>query len=141
MKYSQILGIIAAIVLMLSGLMNWAWYPDLKEYFTGFYSYNNQYGRPGRVLIVLCILATVLYVLPRVWAKRSNVFPRAIILAYAVQTFIAFSSCYNGICPQKQAGIWIMLTSAAIMMLAALLPDLKVRNTNGPISPLQMRPA
>jgi hypothetical protein len=130
MKYSQILGVIAAIILMLSGLMNWTWYPDLKEYFTGFYSYNNQYGRPGRVFIVLGILAIVLFLLPKIWAKRWNVFLCAIILAYAVKTFIAFSTCYKGICPEKQAGIWVMLASAGVVMVAALLPDLKVKSTN-----------
>lgn len=127
MKYSQVLGIVAATVLMLSGLLNWTWYPDIKEYFTGFYTHNNAYGRPGMVFIVLAPIAIIFYLLPKIWAKRWNVFFCGIILAYAVKTFISFSVCYRGICPEKQAGIWIMLASAAIMMLAALLPDLKVK--------------
>ncbi len=130
MKYSQVLGIIAAIVLMLSGLLKWTWYPDIKEYFTGFYSYNNTYGRPGIAFIVLAIIAITFYLVPRIWAKRWNVFFCSIILAFAVRTFITFSSCYRGICPERQAGIWIMLASAILMMAAALLPDLKLKKTN-----------
>ena len=130
MKYSQILGIIAAIVLMLSGLMNWTWYPDIKEYFTGFYTHNNQYGRPGRIFIIAGIIAIIFYLVPRIWAKRWNVFFCAIIFAYAIKTFILFSGCYRGICPERQAGIWVMLASASVMLIAALLPDLKLKKTN-----------
>lgn len=107
--------------------MHWTWYPDIKEYFTGFYTYNNQYGRPGRVFIVVGIIAIILYLLPKIWAKRWNVFFCAVVLAFAVKTFILFSGCYKGICPEKQAGIWVMLGSAALMMLAALLPDIKMK--------------
>lgn len=127
MKYSQLIGVLAAIILMFSGLMHWTWYPDIKEYFTGFYTYNNQYGRPGRVFIVVGIIAIILYLLPKIWAKRWNVFFCAVVLAFAVKTFILFSGCYKGICPEKQAGIWVMLGSAALMMLAALLPDIKMK--------------
>lgn len=130
MKYSQVLGIIAAIVLMLSGLVNWTWYPDIKEYFTGFYSYNNTYGRPGIAFIVLGIIAIIFYLVPRIWAKRWNVFFCAIILAFAVRTFITFSGCYRGICPERQPGIWVMIVSAALMMVAALLPDLRLKKTS-----------
>lgn len=130
MKYSQVIGIIAAIILMLSGLLNWTWYPDIKEYFSGFYSYNNTYGRPGIAFIALSIIAIIFYLVPRIWAKRWNVFFCAIVLAFAVRTFITFSSCYRGICPEKQAGIWIMLACAALMMVAALLPDLRLTKTN-----------
>ncbi|HEX6432325.1 MAG TPA: hypothetical protein VF008_31750, partial [Niastella sp.] len=61
------------------------------------------------------------------WAKRWNMFICAIILSYAIKSFIVFSGCYRGICPDKKAGLWIMLLSAIIMMAMALFPDIKVK--------------
>lgn len=127
MKYSQLAGIAVTIVLMLSSLMNWAWYPDIEQYFTGFYTYKNTYGRPGRVFIVLGIIAIACYLIPRIWAKRFNMFLCVLILAYAVKTFINFSTCYRGICPVKQPGIWVMLIAAVLMFVASLLPDVKLK--------------
>ncbi|MBO9572353.1 MAG: hypothetical protein J7497_09120 [Chitinophagaceae bacterium] len=130
MKHSQLAGVLFTIVLILSGLMNWAWYPDLQQYFTGFYSYNNNYGKPGKAFIILGVIAIAFYLIPRIWAKRCNMFLCVLILGYAIKTFILFSACYRGTCPEKQAGLWIMLSSAALMLIASLLPDLKLKNAD-----------
>ncbi len=129
MKYSQLVGVIAAILLMLSGLMNWAWFPDLQQYFTGFYTYNNMYGKPGKVFVVLGAVAVIFYLVPKIWAKRINMFLCVLVLAFAIKTFILYSGCYRGTCPEKQAGLWIMLSLSAIMMIASLLPDLKIKSS------------
>lgn len=107
--------------------MPWAYYPDLRENFNGFYSKNNMYGRPGRVFMVLAFIATVFYIIPRVWAKRWNMLVCGIIVAYSIKTFIVFSSCYHGICPEKLAGLWLVPGAALLMMIMALVPDLKVK--------------
>ncbi len=130
MKYSQVIGILAAIVLVLSSFMHWAWYPDLEEYFTGFYSYNSNYGRPGRYLMMFATVAVIMFLIPRIWAKRINMFLNVLILAYAIKTFILFSGCYKGICPVRQIGMWIMLFSSAVMLLSALFPTLKVKSAS-----------
>ena|SRR5688572_4677920 len=126
MKFSQILGIIAAVVLVWASTLNWTWYPDLQKYFTGFWSENNMYGKPGKVFVFFAVIAVIFFLIPRIWAKRWNLLVSALIMAYAIKSFILFSGCYRGICPEKQAGIWIMLASAAIILLATLLPDLAV---------------
>lgn len=130
MKYSQLSGILAAFVLSLSGFLNWAWYPDIHKYFTGFFSENNSYGKPGKVFIFFAVIAIVLFIAPRVWAKRGNIFLCAITLAYAVKTFIVYSACYRGICPEKQPGLWVMLLASCVMMAAALFPDTAIREDN-----------
>lgn len=130
MKNSQLIGVGAAILLMVSGFLNWTWYPDIHKSFTGFFSESNVYGKPGKVFIFFCIIAIIFYLIPKIWAKRWNIFLCSLTLAYAVKSFILFSGCYRGICPEKQAGIWIMLSSAALMLLAALLPDLSVNKNS-----------
>jgi hypothetical protein len=130
MKYSNWFGIAAAVVLVYSCTMNWAWYPDVKQFFTGFYSLDNMYGKPGKVFIFMGALAVIFYLIPRAWAKRWNLLVCALILAYAIKTFILFSACYRGICPDRQAGLWVMLFASAAMMVAALFPGGKLKPEN-----------
>ena len=127
MKFSQWIGILAAFVLIISGFMNWTWYPDIHKYFTGFVSENNIYGKPGKIFIYFSSVAILFFILPRIWAKRWNVFVCTLIMAFAIRTFILYTSCYSGVCPVKQPGIWIMVASAALMLLCALLPDMKLK--------------
>jgi hypothetical protein len=127
MKYSQWIGIAAAIMLVVAGFLPWTYHPDLDKNFTGFFSENNVYGKPGYVFIVVCIVAVLFFAIQRIWAKRWNVFICAIILSYAIKSFIVFSGCYRGICPDKKAGLWIMLLSAIVMMGMSLFPDMKLK--------------
>ena len=131
MKFSQWIGIAGAITLVISGFLNWTWYPDIQKYFDGFFSENNIYGRPGKIFIYLTTVAVIFFVVPRIWAKRWNILVCTIILAFAIKTFILYSACYRGICPVKQFGIWLMLSSAIIIFLCALLPDLKLKEKSG----------
>jgi hypothetical protein len=128
MKFSQWIGILAAIVLIISGFMNWTWYPDIHKYFTGFVSENNIYGKPGKIFIYFSSVAILFFAIPRIWAKRWNVFICTLIVAFAIRSFILYTSCYSGVCPVKQPGIWIMLASAGVILLCALLPDLKLKD-------------
>lgn len=129
MKFSQWIGVIACLALIVSGFTNWTWYPDLHKYFTGFVSENNNYGKPGKLFTGLALIAITLFLIPKIWAKRWNVLVCVIIVAYAVKTFILFTSCYQGVCPEKQPGIWVMLVSTGVIFLCSLLPDMKVKDT------------
>ena len=127
MKYSQWIGIAASILLVIAGFLPWTYHPDLNKNFTGFFTENNVYGKPGNVFVVMLIIASVFFAIQRVWAKRWNMFICALVLAYAIKSFIMYSGCYRGICPDKLAGLWIMLASAALMMAMALFPDIKLK--------------
>lgn len=128
MKYSQWIGIGALIILVSSCFLPWTYHPDLQKTFTGFFSENNLYGKPGKVFIALSSLALVFFLLNKVWAKRLNFFVCAVILAYAFRTFILFSGCYRGICPEKKGGLWLMIAAAMLSLVMAMIPDMKVVN-------------
>jgi len=130
MKFSQWIGIGACLILVVSGFMNWTWYPDIHKYFTGFLSENNIYGKPGKIFIYFTTVAIILFAVPRIWAKRWNLLVCTIIVAYAIKTFILYTSCYRGVCPVKQPGIWVMLVSAVAILLCSLLPDLKLKENS-----------
>jgi hypothetical protein len=130
MKFSQWIGIAAVLALIISSFTNWTWYPDIHKYFTGFVSENNIYGKPGKIFIYFGAVAVILFAIPRIWAKRWNLLVCTLIVAFAIRTFILYTSCYRGVCPVKQPGIWVMLVSAGVILICALLPDLKVKTSS-----------
>jgi hypothetical protein len=124
MKYSRWIGICAAFVLIISCYLPWTYYPDLGEGFTGFYSKANMYGKPGIAFFFLAALSIVLFAIPKIWAVRANILLAAMIVAYTVKTFILFTGCYGGICPDKKIGIYLLVLSVAMIMLTSILPGL-----------------
>ena len=102
MKYSQWIGLLALALLILSCFLPWTYYPDIQKTFTGFFSENNLYGKPGKAIVILAVLSGVCFIVPRIWAKRIHFFLSAVIVAYAFRSFIIFASCYRGICPEKK---------------------------------------
>lgn len=127
MKYSQWIGIAAALLLVAASYMPWAYFPDLGKEFTGFFSEQNRYGKPGIFLTSFSVVMIVLFAIPKVWAKRTNLAVAAITLAFAFRSYILFTGCYRGICPEKRVGIFLVLLAVVITMAAALLPDLPVK--------------
>lgn len=128
MKYSQWIGLAAAALLAASCFMPWAWYPDLQMDFNGFFSYQNYYGKPGKLLIALTVISVVFYLIPRIWAKRINLLVNAILVSYAFYCFITFTRCYGpALCPEKRIGLYLLMTAALAMLAMALLPEMPVR--------------
>jgi len=129
MKYSQWIGVAASLLLIAACFLPWAYYPDLQKNFTGFFSELNRYGRPGKVLVFLAVLALILFLTPRIWAKRTNMLLGAVILAFSIRSYIVFTACYRGICPDKKEGIFLILIAPVIMTLSAILADTKLKET------------
>ena len=127
MKYSQWIGIVAALLLMAACFLPWAYFPDIQKNFTGFFSENNAYGRPGKVFAFFCLLAIVFFLIPKIWAKRANLMVAALTLAFSVKCFILYSACYRGICPEKKPGLFLMLFAAVLVIVAAVLPDVQLK--------------
>jgi hypothetical protein len=127
MKYSQWIGIAAAIVLAIACWMPWTYYPALGKEFTGFFSEQNRYGRPGKVLVFFSAVMIVFFAIPTIWAKRTNIILAVFNIAYAIRCYILFTGCYAGGCPEKRPGIFLVLGATIIMTAAALLPDIPVK--------------
>lgn len=125
-KYLHWLGMAACLTLMVSCFLPWTYHADLNQSFTGFYSFDNHYGKPGKFLIFFGTVVLVLMILPKVWAKRTNLFVCAFTVAYAVKTFILFASCYNNYCPQKLFSLYLMVACAVVMLVASVFPNAKI---------------
>lgn len=130
MKYSQWIGIAAVLVIIAACFLPWAYFPDLNKDFTGFFSEQNRYGKPGKVLITFGVLAILFFLIPKVWAKRANIFMAAIVLAWSFKSYLLYTACYRGICPSPRTGIFLVLGGAVIVMVATLTPRIPVKQDN-----------
>lgn len=132
LKVLSWLGLAACMALIIACFLPWAHYNDpsipdeTQRTFTGFFSYKNYYGKPGKLIIALTVVIFVFMIIPRVWAKRTNLFLAALLLAYAITCYIRFGSCYNNLCPERLSGLYLMLTSAIIVLIAAMFPKGKL---------------
>jgi hypothetical protein len=126
------LGRICCVLLIIACFMPWAYYSDssianeTQRTFTGFYSYQNYYGKPGKFLTFFAACSLLLKILPRVWAKRVDLFLCAIAMAYGLKSFFEYKGVYGSVVPQLHAGLFLMLGSLLVMMAAAIFPDLKI---------------
>lgn len=121
------IGLAGAVLLIAACFMPWVYHGDINETSTGFHSVkNNYYGRPGKFLAGAAVLFIIFTLLPKLLAKRINLFLTALTLAYAVTKYVIFSSCYNAYCPEKKIGLYCMVAGAALMLLSAIFPKMEI---------------
>lgn len=109
------------MLLIVSCFFNWTWYPDLQKFFTGFFTEKNYYGRPGILLSILAGLGILLYNIRKDWANRLNLIFAGIAIAYAGTSFLRYTSSYDGFVPEKQAGIYLMISMAFLHLVTTVL--------------------
>ena len=125
-KIFHIIGLLACIGIAISCFLPWAHYNSINETFTGVnvkpFTTGNYYGRAGIVILVISGLIFLLMLLPRLWAKRVNLFLAAILIAYCIRTYIIFTSALFEGEVQKLPGIYLIILFAFIIMLSAVFP-------------------
>ena len=122
-RYSKWMALLAFIALTAACFLPWTYHADLGKEFTGFFSEKNSYGKPAKFLLLLGGLTAVISFVPTLWLKRASLFFAGVNLAYAIKTFLMYGSCYRGYCPEKQAGLYIMLASVGVLMLTTMFPE------------------
>jgi hypothetical protein len=128
MKYYKVIGLLACALMILSCLLPWAYYADLNKTFNGFFSEQNNYGKPGKFFVFFAIVSMALISTNKVWAKRVHLFLSALNIGYLIKTYILFTSCYNTYCPEKRAGLYLLILSSVVIMVVSIFPDLKIAN-------------
>ena len=130
MKYTQIIGLIAALALIFVCFIPWVYIPSLQVYLTGIngkgspeLNFGSQVKSHGFLALWMCVC----FLVPRVWAKRLNVFLGAINLSWAFKNYLIFSMCRAGDCPEKQIGLYLLLIVSAILLVASLFPKLALK--------------
>lgn len=132
MKYSKWIGLLSAIILVLVCYLPWVFVPSVQLQIGGMFASGKQnFGKPGLVNIICAAGAAVWFMLPRIWAKRTNIFFCGFNMAWAIRNYILLSRCYSGECPVKQTALYVLLIASAIMLLMAFLPDTAIKENQG----------
>ena len=128
MKNYKKIGWLACLLLLVSCFIPLTYYADLNKNFTGFYSEQNIYGKPGMFFVFIAIVSAVLIYLDKIWAKRTHIFLCALNLGYLIKTYILFASCYNAYCPEKKFGIYLLIFSCILLFIVSIFPEMKLAN-------------
>jgi len=126
MKHSQLIGIVAVLAVCGICLLPWTVIESRHITVTGLNSGGTDFGKPGYMNLFLSAVCLLLFVLPKVWAKRTNVFVAAINLAWAIRNYLLLGSCMSGECAQRQVGLYLLLLATIVIQVMALLPKIKV---------------
>ncbi|MCU0389062.1 MAG: hypothetical protein MUE71_10695 [Chitinophagaceae bacterium] len=129
MSLSRITGLVSCVLLIISFFMNYAWYPDIEKYFTAFYSEQNYYGKPGKMLSFVAGSGIVFYLINKVWTQRLNLILAALGMAFGIRTYLLFTSGYDGYVPEAEPGIYLML-AGCLGHLAGAMAALAVVKRN-----------
>jgi len=128
MKHSQLIGVVAVLALAGICFIPWVYIASANITVTGMYAEGTAFGRPGLVSITLGVVCAILFITPKVLAKRTNFFLATIGFAWAIKNYIVITSCFAGDCPEKKAGIFLQLAAAFIIMVMTFLPKIDLPN-------------
>lgn len=124
MKYTQTVGIIASFIVLICSFLPWSIVVSEQITISGFVTEGTRFGKPGLFLNFFTIIAIVLFFIPTIWAKRTNIFIGAIVFTWSVRNYILVSTCLMGECPVKQPALYTLVAASGVVMLMALLPKL-----------------
>ena len=125
-KYMKWIGVLAALLLLISCFTPWIIIESRKIVVSGIDSTGTNYGKPGYLHFVLAGLFLIFSYLKKIWAKRVNLLVVAVNLAWAIRNYFVVTACAAGECPVTQLGLWLMLLSSLLMLLSSLFPDIKL---------------
>jgi hypothetical protein len=126
-RYSKWISLFAFVLLLVACFLPWTYHADVNQDFTGFYSAKNIYGKPAKLLLVFAGITTLCSFVPVLWMKRTALLVGGLNVAYGIKNFLLFGSCYLGYCPEKKAGLFIMLIATILIFLMSFFPDGKVK--------------
>lgn len=128
MKYSNYLGVAAAIALIAFCFVPWVYIISIQTTITGLDSGLTNFGSPGVIHIILCVFSIILFLLYKVWAKRANLFVVTFNFTWSIRNFLVITQCQMGECPEKKLGIYAVIILSSIMMIMVLLPKMEVKD-------------
>lgn len=127
MRYMKWIGLLAVVLLVVSCFFPWVIIPSKNIVVSGVDSTGTNFGKPGYAHFILGFFFVLFHLVPKLWAKRINLLIVALNLAWAIRNYLIISMCREGECPEKQVGLWLVLAASALMLIAALFPDIQLK--------------
>lgn len=114
-------SLLVAIVLIVACFMPWVIISSRQIVITGINASGTTFGKPGYFNLLLTVFYIVLTLVPRLWAKRINIFVATINMAWVFRNYLLLSRCEAGECPEKQSFFYIFILAGVCMFIGALL--------------------
>ena len=125
MKYSQLLGVVACIALIISCFFPWSYVAEINLLITGTNG-GPGLGKPGLFNIILCSAMILFFIIPKIWAKRANIILGALNIAWSFRNYLLVGACSGGICPEKKVSLFLLLFLSLFIEVMTFLPNIKV---------------
>ncbi len=122
MRWMTWVGLLIIVLLTAACFMPWVLITSRNIVVTGIDATGTSFGKPGYFHLLMAVIFTVFHFIPRIWAKRTNLAVAAINIAWALRNYFLITACRYGECPEKKVGIYLVLLSSALLMVAALMP-------------------
>jgi len=109
--------------------MPWVFVPGPNIILSGVNGYVSEtlyFGKPIKFYLFFLCIMIIFFALPKIWAKRTNVFLGAIVLGYSIYNYLLFTLCREGACPEKEMGIYLLLVSALIVQFMTFFPKMTI---------------
>jgi len=127
MRYMKWIGLFAVILLAVSCFLPWVIISSQNITVSGVDATGTNFGKPGYAHFLLGFFFLIFHFIPKLWAKRWNLVIVALNIAWAVRNYLIISMCREGECPEKKIGLWLVVIASALMLVAALFPDIKLK--------------
>ena len=127
MRFMKWIGLMAVILLVVSCFTPWVFIESKNIIVSGINSTGTNFGKPGFFHFLFSFFFILFHFIKKIWAKKWNLLVVALNIAWAIRNFIIISVCREGDCPEKKAGMYMVLLASAIMFLSALFPDIEIK--------------
>lgn len=129
MKHSQTIGIIFSLAMMAICFLPWVYIPSHQITVTGLEATGTDFGKPGYANMVLGTVMVLLFAIPALWSKRTNVFVAALNLAWSFRNYLLLTTCLMGECPEKRISLYLLLFFSLITQVMVLLPKMELKKS------------
>jgi hypothetical protein len=129
-------GLLAAVTVIVSCFFPWVILDSKDILISGIDASGTNYGKPGYMNLLLSGIYFILTLIPKIWAKRTNLFFSTLNLAWSFRNFILLARCEGGECPSRQPALTILLIASIIMLIALILTPLSTKQKEEPLESL-----
>lgn len=120
------IGLAAAVLLVIACFMPWVLIESRNITVSGVDAGGTRFGKPGYFHFVLTGIFIVCTLVQRVGVKRLNLLVTALNIGWAIRNYFIISACSGGECPEKKAGLFLVMFTSIVMLLSSLFPDMKL---------------
>ena len=119
-------ALISCILIIISCFIPWVHFNSINQTFTGYnvakFASGVYYGKAG---VIITVLASMIFLL-NLWKSKSarniNLFICALLVAYAIRTYIIFTGSLFAGDVETYPGIYLIVLLAFVLLICALFP-------------------